>query len=139
MLRGVVAVSLAVDAVIHLRLAGGYQQAAPGGIGASNLFRIQAVLALGVAVWVLWRGSRASLVAALPVSLSAVVAVVLYRYVNIPGWGPLPALYEPVWYFEKALSAGFEALAALTALGALVAISRPLPNHDDPTLFLARD
>lgn len=131
MLRGVVAASLAVDAVIHLRLAGDYQQSAPGGIGAGSLFRIQAVLALVVAVWVLWRGSRASFVAAFVVGLSAVVAVVLYRYVDIPGLGPLPAMYEPVWYFEKALSAGFEALAALVALVALVTFPEPLPHDDD--------
>ena len=115
-----------------MRLADDYQQSAPGGIGAGNLFRIQAVLAMVVAVWVLWRGSRASLVAALVVGLSAVVAVVIYHYVDIPGWGPLPAMYEPIWYLEKALSAGFEALAALAALGALVAVPGALPNHDDP-------
>ena len=40
-------------------------------------------------------------------------------------------MYEPVWYFEKALSAGFEALAALAALGALVAVPVLLPNDDD--------
>ena len=89
------------------------------------------MLAVVVALWVLWRGSRASLVAALVVGLSAVVAVVIYRYLDIPGWGPLPAMYEPVWYFEKALSAGFEALAALAALGALVAVPVLLPNDDD--------
>src|SRR4051794_40472081 len=113
MLRGVVAASLAVDAVIHLRLAGDYQESAPGGIGAGNLFRIPAALALVVAVWVLLRGSRASLVPPLVIGLSAVVAEVLPHYVDIPGWGPLPAMYEPVWYFEKALCTGFEALAAL--------------------------
>jgi hypothetical protein len=40
MLSGVVEVRLAVDAGIHLRLGGDYQQSAPGGIGAGNLFRI---------------------------------------------------------------------------------------------------
>lgn len=118
-LRVVVAVALAVDAVVHLRLAGGYQQSAPSGIGAGNLFRIEAGLALVVAVWVLWRGSRAALLAALAVGFSAAVAVVLYRYVNVPALGPLPAMYEPVWFFEKALSAVFEGVAATAALAAL--------------------
>ena len=129
-LRALVAVSLLVDAVVHLRLAGGYQLSAPGGIGAGNLFRVQAVLALVVAAWVLWHGSRRSLVAAFVVGLSAVVAVVLYRYVDVPGWGPLPAMYEPVWYFEKALSAGFEALAALAALTGLLTAPLLLRGRD---------
>ncbi|MFC7485978.1 hypothetical protein ACOCJ7_05570 [Knoellia sp. CPCC 206453] len=124
-LRVVIAVSLLVDAVVHLRLAPGYQQAAPSGIGAGNLFRIQAVVALVVAVWVLWRGSRPALISAFAVGLSAVVAVVLYRYVNIPALGPLPAMYEPVWFLEKSLSAFFEGLAAVAALIALVLGRRP--------------
>ncbi len=118
-LRVVVAVALVVDAIVHLRLAPGYQQSAPGGIGAGNVFRIEAVAALVVAAWVLWRGSRTALLAAFAVGASAVVAVVLYRYVNVPGFGPLPAMYEPVWFPEKTLSAVAEAVAALVALVAL--------------------
>ncbi|MEO6412101.1 MAG: hypothetical protein ABIO48_05885 [Pedococcus sp.] len=120
-MRGVVVVMLAIDAVAHLRLAPGYQQSAPGGIGAGNLFRIEAAAALVVAAWVLWRGSRPALLAALGVGLSAVIAVVLYRYVDLPALGPLPAMYEPVWFFEKSLSAVAEALAAMAALVALTA------------------
>ncbi len=124
LLRGVVALSLVVDAVVHLRLASGYQQSAPSGIGAGNLFRIQAVVALVVAAWVLWRGSRLALISAFAVGLSALFAVVLYRYVDIPALGPLPAMFEPVWFFEKSLSAVFEGLAALAALVALIVGSR---------------
>lgn len=64
--------------------------------------------------------------AAFGVGLSAVVAVVLYRYVDIPAVGPLPAMYEPVWFFEKSLSALAEAVAAAAALVALVVSARPL-------------
>ena len=133
-LRGILAVALVVDAVVHLRLAGGYQQSAPGGIGAGNLFRVEAVAALVVAAWVLWRGSRASLLAAFAVGLSAVVAVVLYRYVDVPALGPIPAMYEPVWFGEKTLSAVSEGVATLVALMALVTQSSrnggdELPNH----------
>lgn len=123
-LRVVVAVALVVDAIVHLRLAPGYQQSAPGGIGAGNVFRIEAVAALVVAAWVLLRGSRTALLAAFAVGLSAVVAVVLYRYVNVPGFGPLPAMYEPVWFPEKTLSAVAEAVAALVALVALAVAPR---------------
>lgn len=128
-LRVLVAMSLAVDAVVHLRLAGGYQQSAPSGIGAGNLFRIEAGVALVVAAWVLWRGSRSALLAAFAVGLSAALAVVLYRYVNVPTLGPLPAMYEPVWFFEKALSAVFEGVAAVAALAALALIPRQRGSH----------
>lgn len=49
------------------------------------------------------------------VSLSAIVAVVLYRYVDIPAFGPFPAMYDPTWFFEKSLSAVAEAAAAILA------------------------
>ena len=57
-LRVLVAAGLVVDAIVHLRLASGYQLGQPGGIGQGNLFRIEAVVALLVALYVLVRGSR---------------------------------------------------------------------------------
>lgn len=127
-LRAVIAVTLLVDAVVHLRLAPGYQQSAPSGIGAGNLFRVEAAAALLVAIWVVWRGSRAALLAALVVGLSACAAVVLYRYVDVPALGPIPAMYEPVWFAEKSLSAVAEAVTAMAAAAALVLTSR---DHTD--------
>lgn len=51
----------------------------------------------------------------------------LYRYVDVPAIGPIPAMYEPIWYFEKALS------AAATGIGAAVAgaglMLRRDPDH----------
>jgi hypothetical protein len=118
-------VALLVDAVVHLRLATGYQASAPGGVGAGTLFRVEAVAALVAAVWVLSRGSRSANLAALVVGLSAVAAVVLYRYVDIPAFGPLPAMYEPVWFAEKVVSAVAEGVAAAAAgLGLLVGENR---------------
>lgn len=128
-LRVVITVALVVDAVVHLRLAGGYQQAAPTGIGAGNLFRIEAAAAIIVAGWVIARGSREAFMGAFGVGLSAVVAVVLYRYVDIPALGPLPGMYEPVWFVEKSLSAVAEAIAATAALVALV-VSRSHHSRD---------
>lgn len=49
------------------------------------------------------------------VALSAFAAVVLYRYVDLPALGPLPAMYEPVWYGEKAASAAAEGAGAVLA------------------------
>ncbi|GAA2502732.1 hypothetical protein [Terrabacter carboxydivorans] len=139
-LRAITAAALIVDAVVHLRLASGYQQSAPSGIGAGNLFRIEAAAALIVGAWVIMRGSRRAFMGALIVGLSAVGAVVLYRYVDIPAVGPLPGMYEPVWFFEKSLSAVAEAVAAVAALMALVVSGHPSRDraatggsHDAPT------
>jgi hypothetical protein len=114
-LRALVAAALAVDAFVHLTLAANYQLAAPGGIGAGNVFRIEAVVAILAALYVLIRGSRLSFAAAFVVAFSALVAVILYRYVDVPPIGPIPAMYEPIWFFQKTMSAVSEAIGALLA------------------------
>lgn len=115
-LRLLIAAGLVISAVIHLQLAAGYQQAAPGGIGQGNLFRIQAAVAVLSAVFVLARGSRTSFLVAAAVALSALAAVILYRYVQVPPLGPIPAMYEPVWFTEKVVTAAAEAVAGILAL-----------------------
>lgn len=122
--RAVVATTLVVDAVVHLHLAPWYQQSASGGIGAGNLFRVEAGAAVLVALWALWRGSRASLLAAVAVGLSACAAVVLYRYVDVPALGPIPAMYEPVWFTEKSVSAVAEVFTTVVAAAGLVRLRR---------------
>ena len=121
-ISAVITVALLVDAVVHLHLAPRYQLSAPGGIGAGNLFRVQAVVAVAAAVWVMLRGSRNSYAAAFLVAISALGAVIVYRYVNVPMLGPLPAMYEPVWFTEKTASAVAEAVAAVAAAAALVVV-----------------
>jgi hypothetical protein len=116
LLRLVVAAGLVVDAVVHLRLAPGYQLADPAGIGQGNLFRVEAVVALAAAAYVLLRGSRLSFLVAALVGLSALAAVVITRYAQVPALGPIPSMYEPVWFFQKSLSAVAEGVAGFTAL-----------------------
>jgi hypothetical protein len=116
LLRLVVALGLIVDAVVHLRLASGYQAAAPGGIGEGTLFRIQAGVAIVVALAVLVRAGRVVSALAFLVAAAALGAVLLYRYVDVPAIGPLPSMYEPVWFGEKTLSAVAEAVAAVGSL-----------------------
>lgn len=127
-LRVVTATGLVVDAVIHLRLASGYQQAAPGGIGEGNLFRIQAVVALLVALLLLLRGSRLAYLAAAVVAAAALAAVIAYRYVDLPAVGPLPSMYEPLWFPSKTVTAVAEAVALV---GALVGLRRWHPATTD--------
>lgn len=129
-LRAGAAAGLAVSAVIHLQLASGYQQAAPGGLGQGTLFLIQAGAAVLAAVFVLVKGSRAAFGAAAVVALSSLAAVILYRYVQVPAIGPLPSMYEPVWYAAKVATAVAEAAAGVLALAgyALLQKNRPGPR-----------
>ena len=114
-LRVLVSAALAVDAIVHLRLASDYQLAAPGGIGQGNLFRIEAAVAIAVGLYVLFIGSRTAYGAAFLVAASALAAVLVYRYVDVPSIGPIPSMYEPLWFFQKSLSAVAEGAGALLA------------------------
>lgn len=130
LLRISVAAALSVSAVIHVQLAPGYQQAAPGGIGQGTVFLVQAGAAVLAAVFVLLKGSRPAFAAAAVVGLGSLAAVLLYRYVQVPALGPLPSMYEPVWYTAKVITAVAEAAAAGLALTgyALVRKNRPDPR-----------
>ncbi len=123
-LRTGIAASLVISAVIHIQLAPGYQQAAPGGIGQGTLFLIQAGAAILAAVFVLLKNTRTAFAAAAAVGLSSLAAVILYRYVQIPTIGPLPSMYEPVWYAAKAITAVAEAIAGGLALAGLALLQR---------------
>lgn len=115
-LRVAIAIALTTDAVIHLQLAANFQLAAPAGIGGGNLFRLQAGAAILAALYVLIRGSRLSYTVAAVVALTAFAAVVLYRYFEIPAIGPIPSMYEPVWYFQKTLTAVAEGAGGTLAI-----------------------
>lgn len=124
--RLVVALALLVTGGVHLDLAGSYDRIGPQ-ITLGALFRAQAVAALGAACWLLLRRRhRLPLVGALLVAVASTTAVVLSVYVRVPAIGPLPELYEPVWYPEKAASAVASALAALLS-GVLLVRSRAAP------------
>ncbi|RAX44088.1 hypothetical protein DQ354_17240 [Arthrobacter sp. AQ5-06] len=118
-LRVCAAAGLVVSAVVHVQLAPGYQQAAPGGVGQGTLFLIQAGAAVLAAAFVLLRGSRTAFAAAAAVGFSSLGAVILYRYVQVPAIGPLPSMYEPVWYTAKVLTAVAEAVAGGLSLTGL--------------------
>ncbi|MBG6226722.1 hypothetical protein IWX63_003324 [Arthrobacter sp. CAN_A2] len=117
-LRILIAVALVVSAVIHFQLAAGFQQAAPSGIGGGNLFRIQGAVAVLTALYVLARGTQRAFLLAAAVALASLVAVIAYRYFQIPAIGPIPSMYEPVWYTTKTITAIAEGLALILALAA---------------------
>jgi hypothetical protein len=126
--RTVTAAGLLVDAVVHLQLAADYQLAAPAGIGQGNLFRIEAAVAIVALLLVLAHGSRVAYLLAFAVGAGGLAAVLLYRYYQIPAIGPIPAMYEPVWFFKKSLSAVAEAIATLTALIGFLRVRQSAPS-----------
>ncbi|UUL75543.1 hypothetical protein NG819_15255 [Pseudarthrobacter sp. Fe7] len=119
-LRVLAAAALAVDAAIHFRFAPGYQSAAPEGFGEGNLFLAEALTAAVAGLYVLIRGSRPAWVLALLTAGGGLAVLVLYRYIDIPAFGPFPAMYEPVWFIDKTLTATAQAIATLLAATALL-------------------
>jgi hypothetical protein len=122
-LRVVTAAALAVDAFVHNDLVGRYalnQGTAP--LSQGDLFRIEAVGSGVVVVALLISGRWFVWVAAWLVAASAVGAMLLYRYHDPGELGPLPDMYEPLWFREKSVAGAAEGLAVVTAtLGLMVA------------------
>lgn len=113
LLRLLVVAGLAVDAYVHFHLAGNVGSG--GLLSEGRLFWIQGVVAALVALLVLVRAHRPSYLIAFLVAGSALGAVLLYRYVDVGSLGPLPNMYEPVWYAEKVITTVAEAVAAVAA------------------------
>jgi hypothetical protein len=107
------AAGLAYDAYVHLDLASSFDVVGDT-ITQGALFRIEAVLAIVAGLVVLASDSRLAWALAGMVGIGGVAAVLLYRYVDVGAIGPIPNMYEPVWYHEKTWSAVAEA-----AVGAL--------------------
>lgn len=120
LVRLLVACAFGVSAYVHLDLARG-PWSAGGEITLAGLFVADAVAAVAAGAWVLVRPSRAAWAVALLVGLASLLALLLSTYVRLPGPGPLPVLYEPVWYAEKAVAA---VAAGLAALGAALGLAR---------------
>jgi hypothetical protein len=118
-LRILAAAALAVDAAVHAQLAPGYQSAAPEGFGEGNLFLAEAAAAAMAGLYVLIRGSRPAWILALLTAGGGLAVLLLYRYIDVPAFGPFPAMYEPVWFFEKTLTALAQGLATLLAITVL--------------------
>lgn len=118
LLRLVTAVALVADAYVHVDLASTYD-AVTGTVSQGNLFRLEATVAASAAALVIVLGNRAAWAAAVLVGASALGAVLLYRYVDVGVLGPLPNMYEPVWFREKTASGIAEGVGLLTALAGL--------------------
>ena len=121
LLAAATAAALVVDAIVHLKDAFFYDANTGSLLSQGQLFRIQAVVAIGAALavlalprkWPVW------LFAAL-VAGSAAAAVVAYTYIDRGPIAGLPNMYEPSWGPPgKLLSAVAEGLGTLLALAGL--------------------
>lgn len=118
LVRVVAVAALAVVAGVHLHLAPGYTLVGDQ-VTQGDLFRVQAVLALAVALALLVRPARLVWLAAAGVGLASLLAVVVTVYVAVPAVPPFPRIYEPIWYGEKVVAAVAAAVALAAALAGL--------------------
>lgn len=129
-LRVLAAGCLGVDAWVHADLAPLYGPI-HAAISEATLFRIEASVAALTALLLVISGRRSVRLFAFLVAASAVGAVLLYRYVDVGTLGPLPNMYEPVWFPEKTLTAVAEGAAALLlAISLAPPFSRPATEKD---------
>ncbi|WP_280665339.1 hypothetical protein [Kitasatospora sp. MAP12-44] len=115
----ITAAALAVDAYVHADLAARYDPISAS-LSQGDLFRIEAAAAsLGALLILLRPASRLLWAYAALVLTSALGAILLYRYVDVGALGPLPNMYEPVWYREKGYAAVAEGIGTAAALAGL--------------------
>jgi hypothetical protein len=103
-LRVLAAALLGVDCYVHLHLAPTYATVGTT-LTQQDLFVVEGVVAGLAGVAVLGSDHRLVWLVAGMVGFGGLAAVLLYRYVAVPGFGPVPGMYEPAWYAEKTLSA----------------------------------
>jgi hypothetical protein len=123
-LTGIVVIGLAIDAYVHLHLAGPYDAVKSSVLTQGDLFRAEAALAIIAALALLVRPRRWTALIAFLVSAGGFALVLLYQYVNVGAIGPLPNMYDPVSSPEKTLSIVAEGIAALAALILVVLLQR---------------
>src|SRR5665811_1162545 len=116
----ITAAGLGVDAYVHWHLAPRFDSltgAASPHISQGQLFRLEAVLALiAILLVLLLTRNRLGALVAFLIAAGGLGAVLLYAFFDVGGFGPLPDMYDPIWYTEKTISAVAEAVAAVGAL-----------------------
>ena len=115
-LRLVTAAALIVDAVVHNSLVHRYAPNQSGGLSQGQLFRIEAAVAILAALLVLITTRWFAWAVAFVVAASALAAVLISTNYDIGSIGPIPDMYEPIWFGKKTLAAVAEATGSATAL-----------------------
>lgn len=125
-LRIITAAALAGSGYLHLHLAARYAPIRTSTLSQQDVFVLQAVLAFVVAGLLLLWGRRPAVIAALLLGAGTLAAILTYRYVNVGTLGPLPDMYEPIWYTQKTVTVYLDALTTVGAIALLFA-RRGLP------------
>lgn len=112
----IAAAGLAIDAFVHFDLASAYAGIKSSVLDQGELFRAEATVAAIAAAAVLIRPRRYTAAFAFIVAAAGTAAVLVYAYVNVGSFGPVPNMYDPAWYPEKTLSVVAEAIGAVAAL-----------------------
>lgn len=133
LLRMVTAAALAVDAFVHADLITRYDpNQGTAAISQGGLFRIEAALAAFAALALVISGRRVIWALAVVIAASALGGLLLYRYADPGALGPLPDMYEPLWYPEKTLTAVTEVVATVTAVVGFLVTPRRRASHSAP-------
>jgi len=133
-LRLATAAALAVDAYVHADLVDHYAaNRSPGTLSQGDLFHIEAGAASLAALLIILKGWRGFWAFAAIVAGSALAAITISANYDIGSIGPIPDMYEPLWYPEKQLTAWAEAIAVpLAVVGFILApklSGRPTARH----------
>ena len=131
----ITAAGLAVDAYVHWHLASSFDSLIGAGsphVSQGQLFRLEGTLALIAMLLVLTTRRRFAAVVAFLIAAGGVGAVLLYGFVDVGGFGPLPDMYDPTGSTEKTVSAVAEATAAIGALCLLLLPTAASPKDPRP-------
>jgi hypothetical protein len=113
---------LGLDAYVHFDLASRYAPIKTSTISQATLFRVEAVVAILAALAIVFRPRRYTAAIATAVAGSALAVLLIYRYADIGSIGPIPAMYEPVWYTEKLVAFWAELGATIASLALLALV-----------------
>jgi hypothetical protein len=125
----VVVAGLAIDAYVHFDLASNFDPIKTSTLSQGDLFRAEGVVSILAALLLVVRPRRYTAAIAALVAGSAFGVLILYRYVDVGSIGPIPSMYEPVWYTQKTVAAVAEGVAMVAAIVLLVIPwGRPAPT-----------
>jgi hypothetical protein len=112
----IVVAGLAIDAYVHFNLASNYELIKTGTLSQAHLFRAEGAVAIVAALLLMVRPRRYTAAIAAVVAGTALLVLLLYRYNDIGQLGPIPSMYEPIWYTKKTVAAYAEGAALIAAV-----------------------
>jgi hypothetical protein len=130
----IVVAGLTIDAYVHFNLASNYELIKTSTLSQADLFRIEGAIAILAALLLAVRPRRYTAAIAALVAGSALLVLLLYRYNDIGQLGPIPSMYEPIWYTKKTVAAFAEGAALIAAVALLFVLwPQSAPTVDEAT------